>query len=116
MEQYLRSYINNFQDNWVNLLLMAKFAGNFNISISIKIPLFLPSWSYLPQMSFEPVNLLANSTHKQFANTMARSIADQIQEVWEFTWKEMTKLQQTMVTVANKHQKKTLRYQVGNII
>ena len=68
MEQYLKSYVNYFQDDWVCLLLMAKFASNSNSSTLIKVPSFLASWSYLPQMSFELVDLSANLTRKRLTN------------------------------------------------
>lgn len=41
MEHYLQSYINHFQNNWVCLLLMAKFAEkfkHFSINQNILIP------------------------------------------------------------------------------
>ena len=40
IEQHLCTYVNHFQNNWVDLLPMAKFAANANLSASIKIPLF----------------------------------------------------------------------------
>ena len=85
MEQYLRSYVNHFQDDWVCLLLMAEFAGNANTSASIKIPLFLSSQGRILCMSFDSVILLAFSTHKRLANAQAKSLANWMQEVWEFS-------------------------------
>ena len=40
IEKHLRAYINHFQNNWVDLLLMAELAANANSSASIKLPLF----------------------------------------------------------------------------
>ena len=74
MERYLKSYVNYFQDDWVSLLPIAEFAGNANSLISIKIPLFLSSRGYIPQLSFELIDLSANSTRKQLANATAKSL------------------------------------------
>ena len=84
IEQYFRSYVNHFQDDWVQLLPMAKFASNANTLASIKIPLFLASWDLIPRMSFDPVDLSASSTRKQLANAQAKSLAGCMQEVWNF--------------------------------
>ena len=40
MERHLQVYVNHFQDNWIDLLPMAKFAANANLSASTKIPPF----------------------------------------------------------------------------
>ena len=92
MEQHLRSYVNHFQDNWVRLLLMGEFSVNANISATTKVPLFLAIKGYNPRVSFDPVNLSANSTKEKIANSTARSIANCMEEVWDFMQKEMIKL------------------------
>ena len=40
MERHLCTYVNHFQNNWVDLLPMAKFAANANPSSTTKIPPF----------------------------------------------------------------------------
>ena len=81
MERYLRSYVNHFQDDWVDHLPMAEFASNANTSATTTVPPFLVSRGYIPRMSFEPVDLTASSTRKRLANAKARLISDQMQEV-----------------------------------
>ena len=55
MERHLRSYVNHFQDDWVELLPMAEFSRNANTLATTKIPPFLVLRSVIPRMSFEPV-------------------------------------------------------------
>ena len=67
-ECYLRSYINHFQNNWVWLLPMEEFAANANVSASTKVPPFLATKGYNPRMSFDPVDLSADSMRERIAN------------------------------------------------
>ena len=116
IERYLRSYVNHFQDDWVERLPMAKFSSNANTSVTTKVPPFLVSCGYIPRMSFEPVDLTALSTRERIANAKATSIANRMQEVWEFTRGEMAKSQQAQVKAANRHQKSSPEYRVGDLV
>ena len=80
----MRSYINHFQNDWVWLLLMGEFSVNANISATTKVPPFLATKGYNPRMSFDPVDLSANSIREKIANSTAKSIANCIEELWEF--------------------------------
>ena len=64
MERHLWTYVNHFQNNWVDLLPMAKFAANANPSATTKIPLFQATRGYVPRMSFDPVNLSEELTRE----------------------------------------------------
>ena len=57
MERHLRTYVNHFQNDWVNLLPMAKFAANANPSATTKILPFQATRGYVSRMSFDPVDL-----------------------------------------------------------
>ena len=83
-EQYLRSYVNHFQDDWVWLLLMGKFSANANVSATTKVPLFLATKGYNLRMIFDPVDLSVDSTREKIANSMARLIANCMEEIWDF--------------------------------
>ena len=115
-EWHLRSYVNHFQDDWVWLLLIEEFSANANVSATIKVPLFLVTKGYNPRMSFDPVNLSANSTREKIANSIARLIANRIEEVWEFMQKEMTKSQVKQAVAANCYWKLPLVYKVEDMI
>ena len=92
-EQYLRSYVNHFQDDWVRLLSMGEFSTNTNISATTKMLPFLATKDYNPKMSFDPVDLSADLTRKKIANSTAKLIANYIEKVWKFMQKEITKSQ-----------------------
>ena len=116
IERYLRSYVNHFQNNWVERLPMAEFSSNANTSATTKVPPFLVSCGYILRMSFEPVDLTALSTREKLANARAKSIADCMQEVWEFTRAEMAKSQQAQVKAANRNRKASPEYWVGDLV
>lgn len=81
MERHLGTYVNHFQNNWVDLLLIAKFAANANPSASTKIPPFQVMRKYVPKMNFNPVDLLKESTRKKLANSKTQSIAANIEKI-----------------------------------
>ena len=85
---------------------MREFLANANVSATIKVPSFLATKGYNPKMSFDPVDLLADSMRKWIANSMARLIANRMEEVWEFMQEEMTKSQAKQAIAANCHWKK----------
>ena len=78
MKKHLWTYVNYFQNNWVDLLPIAKFAANENASATTKIPLFQTTREYVPKMSFDLVNLSEKSTRKWLANSKTRFIAADI--------------------------------------
>ena len=54
LEQYLRSYVNQQQDNWVELLPLAQFAYNSAKSEPIQISPFLANLGYNPEAYKQP--------------------------------------------------------------
>ena len=113
MERHLWTYVNHFQNNWVDLLPMAKFAANANASASTKIPLFQATHGYVSRMSFDPVDLSEGSIRERLANTKARSIAANMEEVWKFVRNERAQSQEQQTEAADRHQK-SVEYKVGN--
>ena len=101
MERHLRTYVSHFQDNWVDLLPMAEFAANANPSATTKIPPFQATRGYVSRMSFDPVDLSEKSTRERLANTRARSIAADMEEVWEFVRNEMARSQERQTKAAD---------------
>ena len=95
---------------------MREFSANANVSAITKVPLFLATKSYNPRMSFDSVDLSTNSIREWIANSMARLIANCMEEVWDFMQKEMTKLQVKQAVVANCYWKKPPTYKVGDMI
>ena len=116
VEQHLRSYVNHFQDDWVRLLPMGEFSANANVSVTTKVPPFLATRDYNPRMSFDLVDLSADSTREKIANSIVTSITNRMEEVWNFIREEMTKSQAKQAVIANRHRKKPLAYKIGDMI
>lgn len=116
MKCHLHSYINHFQDNWVELLPIAKCSRNTNTSSITKLPSFLVSCGVVPWMNVELVKLSTKSTQERLVNSTAQSIADCMQKVWDFVREEMTNLQSVQAAAANQYQKELLRYKIRDIV
>ena len=116
VEWHLKSYINHFQDDWMRLLPMGEFSANANVLATTKVPPFLATRGYNSKMSFNPVNLSADSTREKIANSTATSIANHMEEVWDFMREEITKLQAKQAVAANCHRKEPPAYKIGNIV
>lgn len=80
---------------------MTEFSENTSTSVTIKIPPFLASQSVVPQMSFNLIDFSALSTCKQLAITIARSMANQMQNIWDFMQAKMAKSQDIQIAKAN---------------
>ena len=92
-EWHLQSYINYFLDDWMRLLPMEEFSANANVSAITKIPLFLATKDYNSRISFDPVDLSADSTKERIVNSTVRLITNCMKKVWEFMQKKITKSQ-----------------------
>ena len=92
---------------------MAEFAANANPSASTKIPPFQATRGYVPRMSFDPVDLSEESTRERLANSKARSIAAEMEEVWKFVREEMAQSQEKQAGAADRH-RKDVEYKVGD--
>jgi len=54
LNQYLRLFVNEWQDDWYDLLPMAEFQHNNHVHSATQQPLFLLDTRRLPHMGFEP--------------------------------------------------------------
>ena len=54
LEQYLRLFVNQWQDDWTDLLPLAEFQYNNHVHTSTQHPPFLLESGRLPRMGFEP--------------------------------------------------------------
>ena len=95
---------------------MKKFLANANVSATTKVPSFLATRGYNSRMSFNPVDLSADSMKERIANSTATLIANCIEEVWDFMQEEMIKLQAKQTVAANCHRKKPPAYKIGDIV
>ena len=52
LKQYLRMFTSRYQDDWADLLLLAKFAYNNASHLAIGFSLFYTTYGYHPALSF----------------------------------------------------------------
>jgi hypothetical protein len=89
VEQYLRHYINQLQDNWVELLPLAQFAYNSATTSTTKQSPFFAIYGYEPQAYYEslPDDTIAESAEQKA--TRIRQIQRDIQEELSFVQNRM---------------------------
>jgi len=54
LDQFLRLFINEWQNNWYNLLPIAEFQHNNHVHSAMQQPPFLLDTGQIPHMGFEP--------------------------------------------------------------
>ncbi len=54
MEQYLRAYVNFYQDDWMDWFLLAEFVTNNQVSEAIGFSPFFANYSFHPCLDIEP--------------------------------------------------------------
>jgi len=86
MERYLRTFVNEYQDDWVTLLPTAEFAANAVESDSTGLSPFQATRGYTPRMSFDTkaYKTSAPTARERIQQGKANALAYGIQDVWEF--------------------------------
>ena len=77
LERYLQSYINYFQDDWVQWLLLTEFAANNTVSESSKMTSFFANKGYHPRLCLNPPQ---PSTNKE-AQDLTQHIEDILEQL-----------------------------------
>ena len=68
VEQHLRAYVSYLQDDWVDYLFLAEFAGNNQISETTTVSPFFANLGYHPHCDFE-LDIRADNPEEQQAQT-----------------------------------------------
>ena len=100
INQYLRTYVNDRQDEWAKWIKIAQFVWNNMVSEVTTNSPFGITWSYSPHMGVEPAETVA---------PVAKDFAVIFNKVVEAS--EKAKL--SMKLQADKHRNPTLDYKVG---
>jgi len=75
LDQYLRLFVNERQDNWYDLLPMAEFQHNNHVRFATQQPPFLLDTGCIPCMGFEPQQNHSNlETVNEFTERMRAAI------------------------------------------
>jgi len=77
LDQYLRLFVNERQDDWYNLLPMVEFQHNNHVHSATQQPPFLLDTGWLPCMGFEPrQNSSSLETVNEFMERMRTAIKE----------------------------------------
>ncbi|KAF8626908.1 hypothetical protein AX17_006443 [Amanita inopinata Kibby_2008] len=108
LEQFLRVFVNERQDNWHELLLLAEFAYNNHVHASTQFTPFYLDMGQHPRMGFEP----SRPSHAEAANEFANRMQTTIQEAQA----AITKAQEDMKQYYDTHRQLAPEYEVGDAV
>ena len=109
LEQYLRGYINYQQDNWTEILTMAKFAYNNTVSATTGItPFFALYGQHLRWI------IKQNPTTKAPTSAVLEEWANQLKNLNTYLKSEMVYAQAIQAEQADKDRLPAPAYQVGD--
>ena len=109
LEQYLRAYVAYLQDDWVEWLASAEFAGNALVSETTNMSPFFANYGFAPRMGFEPLPAAqtpAARDAEQFTNAM--------EKIHEHCRLEMISAQARYEKQSNRYRHPAPRYQIGD--
>ena len=111
MEEYLRGYVNYQQDDWVQLLPLAEFTANNQLSSATDASPFFATAGYNPRISFELDIRTDNPTEVR-----AQEAATRLSEIHEFLRDHMSYTQARYVENADAHRLPAPAYQPGDLV
>ena len=111
MEQYLRTFVNYLQDDWLEWLLLAEFVGNNTESETTKVTFFFANKSFHPRMGFEPTGPPSNTNELN-----AKTFATRMEEIQGILRGHMLLAQADYEKYANRHRGTAPQYRVGDLV
>ena len=105
LEQYIRVYCNDQQENWSDLLPLAEFAYNNAPHATTRLSPFFANKGYHPNISVHPERDLASARAKDFVTDL--------DDIHHELRKHITEAQQCYQGPANKRQSPAPDFQVG---
>ena len=120
MEQYLRSYVNYSQDDWVDWLPLAEFALNNHVSASTGVSPFYANTGRNPAAmphELQPGNLVVRSKGaKKLEEGAAKRFALQMSDLHAKLRNQLLLTQYTQADSANLLRKPHPNYQLGDMV
>ena len=118
MEQYLRSYVNYLQDNWVERLPLAEFAANNQASETTGISPFFANYGYDPRwtdeaVTDEAVTDIGEDDDNSPEARAGQNHAETMKEINEHLRNEMLRAQQRHQDTANERRLPEPVFDVG---
>jgi hypothetical protein len=119
MEQYLRAYVNENQDDWVDWLPMAEFAANNHVSESTGVTPFYANVGRHPRMVEEVSQGTSPSLQQRLAlvkldEVKARDFASRMLDLQARLRKSLALAQATYTDAANLYRRVQNTYNIGD--
>jgi len=111
VEQHLRAYVSFLQDDWVDYLLRAKFAGNNQVSETTTVSPFFANLGYHPRCDFE-LDIRRDIPEEQQAQTAV----ERIQHIHDLARTEMQYAQAQQQENADRHRVPAPAFQPGDLV
>ena len=111
MEQYLRSFVNYLQDDWLDWLPLAEFVGNNTESETTKVTPFFANKGFHPRIGFEPTRLPTNANELN-----ADTFVIRMEEIQNILRGHMLLAQADYEKHANCHRGTTPQYRESNLV
>ena len=108
LEQYLRMYCNYQQDNWSDLLPLAKFTYNNAPSTTTGVSPFFANKGYHPNISVYPEHDLSSA--------QAREYAIDLKSLHQYLHEEMTAAQKRYQGPADARRSPAPNFKVGDLV
>jgi transposase InsO family protein len=118
LEQYLRLFVDWAQDDWVDWLPLAEFAGNNTTSETTGVSPFYANYGFHPRMGVEPAKPcppnLTEAQRREFFR--ASEIANRFKAVWDYVTALSKQAQDRYEEAANRNRNDAPVYQVGDYV
>ncbi|KAG0936846.1 hypothetical protein G6F57_007656 [Rhizopus arrhizus] len=109
LEQYLRVYLNNQQDDWISLLSLAEFSCNNSIQSSTRHSPVMANYGFLPRFTFIP-----QSTNPGMVAS-SEIFCNNLQELHK-NLQELRLAQQQQAAYYNEYHRQTPQYQIEDSV
>jgi transposase InsO family protein len=111
VEQHLRAYVTYLQDDWVDYLFLAEFAGNNHISDTTSLSPFFANLGYHPRYDFE-LDIRVDTPEEREAQTAA----ERLNLIHEVVRTEMRYAQVRQADNADRHRTPAPAFQPGDLV
>lgn len=109
LEQYLRSFVNYDQDNWVELLPLGQFAYNNSLQASTKLTPFFANFGYHPHL-----NITMSSSDSSSLSSLAQQKFERLRKLHSSLRTELLHSQEAQNRNANLHRLPSPSFVVGD--
>jgi len=111
VEQHQRAYVTYLQDDWVDYLFLAEFAGNNQVSDTTSLSPFFTNLGYHPRYDFE-LEIQVDAPEEREVQTAA----EQLERIHKVARVEMQYAQMRQADGADRHRMPTPAFQPGDLV